>query len=101
MTEKHRTITYWSTMIALTAMVLATYSHSKEMERLVDDTLKKSNRQMQLTVNSYHKQIILKDKKIELLEQHILFQREHHMKEIGECVLFYTTALEEAKNEND
>jgi len=84
-------------MTLLTAMVLATHSHSKDMERLVDDTHKKSNRQMQLTVNSYHKQIILKDKKIELLEQHILFQQEHHIKEIGECVQFYTTALEEAK----
>jgi len=101
MTEKHRTITYWSTMVALTAMILTTYSHSKEVERLVDDTHEKSNRQIQLTVSSYYKQIILKDKKIELLEQHILSQEEHHIKEIGECVHFYTTALEEARNEND
>jgi len=73
------------------------YSYSKEMERIVYHTHEKSNRQIQLTVDHWHKQITLKNKKIKLLENQMIELEEHHKQEIGECVEFYAQALEEAK----
>jgi len=40
----------------------------------------------------------LKNEKIKLLERQMIQMEEHHAKELGDCVEFYTTALEEVRH---
>ena len=53
---------------------------------------------MHITVDHWYQQILLKNEKIKLLERQMIQMEEHHGKELGDCVEFYTIALEEAKN---
>ena len=84
-------------MSIILVMFGALYEQYIDLEETLHRTNRVSSRQAQLTVQSWYGKALIKDKKIELLEHHILFMEEHHMKEIGACVLYYTSILEEAK----
>ena len=73
------------------------YEQYVDLEETLHRTNRVSSRQAQLTTQSWYDKVLTKDRKIELLEQHILFAEEHHIKEVNACVAYYTSALEEAK----
>ena len=85
-------------MVIILVLLGVLYTHYKEMEQTLVDTHKKANRQIQLTVNSWHEQALIKNKKIKLLENQMVNMEEHHKKELEVCVAFYMTALEQARN---
>ena len=74
------------------------YEQYIDLEETLHRTNRVSSRQAQLSTHSWYDRVLTKNRKIELLEQHILFIEEHHMKEIGACVAYYTSVLEEEKN---
>ena len=92
---KNQRLIYWSAVTLLTAMLVYTYHEYKDQEALVDRVLKTSNRQLELAGKS-HKKII---ESMKMRHQaNIIHMEHHHRQEIGECVEFYTRALEEVKN---
>ena len=97
LTEKNQRIFYWTVMSIMLTMFGALYGQYIDLEETLYRTHRVSSRQVQLTTQSWYDKVLTKNRKIELLEQHILFAEEHHIKEIGACVAYYTSALEEAK----
>lgn len=73
------------------------YEQYVDLEETLHRTNRVSSRQAQLTTQSWYDKVLTKDRKIELLEQHILFAEEHHLKEVEACVAYYTSVLEEAR----
>jgi hypothetical protein len=88
---------YWVIMSIILVMFGLMYEQYIDLEDALHRTNKVSSRQAQLTVQSWNDKVQTRNRKIELLEQHILFAEEHHMKEVSACVAYYTEALEEAK----
>jgi hypothetical protein len=95
--EKNQRVFYWVIISIIIGMFAVLYEQYTDLEDTLYRTNRVSSRQAQLTTKSWYDKALAKDRKIELLEQHILFMEEHHMKEIGACVLYYTSVLEEAK----
>jgi len=96
--EKNRRVCYWVAIGLILTMFGAFYSHYVHMEDLLEYTQRKSSRQMHITVDNWYQQILLKNEKIKLLERQMIQMEEHHAKELGDCVEFYTTALEEVRH---
>ena len=88
---------YWVAIGFILTMFGMFYSHYAHMEDLLGHTQEKSSRQMHITVEHWYQLILLKDKKIKLLETQMIQMEEHHTKELGDCVEFYTIALKEQK----
>ena len=97
-TRNKERLFFWGTVTPLVAMLLFTYFEYKDQEALVGRSHKVFNRQIQLSADSYYKQIQTKGRKIKLLENQMIKLEEHHRKEIGECVSFYNETIEELKN---
>ena len=95
--EKNQRVFYWVIMSVILVMFGMLYEQYVDLEETLHRTNKVSSRQAQLSTQSWYDKVLTKNRKIELLEQHILFAEEHHIKEIGACVAYYTSALEEAK----
>jgi len=95
--EKNQRVFYWIIMSIILVMFGMLYEQYVDLEETLYRTHRVSSRQAQLSTKSWYDKVLTKSKKIELLEQHILFAEEHHIKEIGECIEYYTNALEEAK----
>lgn len=98
LTEKNQRVFYWTVIGIVLAMFGMLYTQYVDLEETLHRTHRVSSRQAQLTTKSWYDKVLIKDRKIELLEQHILFAEEHHIKEIGACVAYYTSVLEEVKN---
>ena len=97
LTGKNQRVFYWVIMSVVLGMFGMLYEQYIDLEEELHRTNRVSSRQAQLTVQSWHDKVLTKDRKIELLEQHILFAEEHHLKEVEACVAYYTSVLEEAK----
>ena len=96
--ETNQRVFYWLIMSIILVMFGMLYEQYIDLEETLHRTNKVSSRQAQLSVQSWHDKVLTKNRKIELLEEHILFMEEHHIKEIGACVAYYTSVLEEEKN---
>ena len=88
---------YWITVVAavFTASVLFwLYSQQVDTNK---DAHKIFNKQLQAWGYMHTQSVVRYEEKIKLLERHTVDMEEHHKKEIGEVVKFYTDVLEEAK----
>ena len=72
------------------------YSRYLDLEDVLDDSNRKSNRQLYLVSHSWQSISLRKDEKIKLLEKQMVELEEHHKQEISELIEFYT---EEVKND--
>ena len=90
-------IYYWATVLPLLVVIGVLNSHNKDQEQVIDRLHATSNRQVELMAASYTK--LLNEQSLRFTAE-IVELEEHHKKEIGECVQFYTIALEEAKKDN-
>ena len=87
---------YWLTVLPLAAMIVYTYSEYKDQEAIIDRMHKIGNRQVEVMATSYAELVSLQAMRH---MDEIIKLEEHHKQEIGECVEFYTQALEEAKKQ--
>jgi hypothetical protein len=95
--ENNQRVFYWIIMSVILVMFGMLYEQYIDLEETLHRTNRVSSRQAQLSVQSWYGKVLTKNRKIELLEQHILFAEEHHLKEVEACVAYYTSVLEEAK----
>ena len=95
--EKNQRVFYWAIMSIILVMFGMLYERYIDLEETLHRTDRVSSRQAQLSVQSWYDKVSTRNRKIELLEQHILFAEEHHIKEVSACVAHYTSILEEAK----
>ena len=56
------------------------------MEDLLDYTQQKSNRQLSITVDHWHQQVLMRNEKIKLLERDIVMMQKHHLEEVMEVI---------------
>ena len=97
LTDKNQRVFYWAIIGVVLGMFGVLYGQYIDLEKELHRTSRISSRQAQLSVQSWYDRVLSKDRKIELLERHILFAEEHHIKEVNACVAYYTSALEEAR----
>jgi hypothetical protein len=90
---------YWISMAIMAIFFILLYSQYLDLEQVLDDSHRKFNRQLSVIDRHWLNTSLRKDEKINLLEKQMIELEERHKQEIGECVEFYTTALEEAKND--
>ena len=96
--DKNQRVFYWVIMSIILVMFGMLYEQYIDLEETLHRTNRVSSRQAQLSTHSWYDRVLTKNRKIELLESHILFVEEHHIKEINACVAYYTEALKEAEN---
>ena len=90
-------ILYWGTVLPLLVVIGLLNSHSKDQEQIIESLHTISNTQVELMAASYTN--LLNEQSMRFMAE-IVELEEHHKKEIGECVQFYTIALEEARKDN-
>ena len=76
LTDKNQRVFYWTIIGMVLASYLALYSHYTYLEEVLDHSTEKSNRQLSITVDHWYQQILMRDEKIRLLEQHIVEMEE-------------------------
>ena len=86
LTEKNQRVFYWSVIGLVLGSYLVLYSHYTHMEDLLDYTQQKSNRQLSVTVDHWHKQVLMRNEKIKLLERDIVMMQKHHLEEVMEVI---------------
>mgnify|MGYP000014172058 FL=1 len=87
---------YWLTVLPLLGMLIYLHGEYKDQEAIIDRMHKMGNRQLEVMATSYAELVSLQAMRH---MDEIIKIEEHHKQEIGECVEFYTQALEEAKKQ--
>ena len=87
---------YWGTVVPLAALCLYVHAEYKDQQAIIDRQHDISNRQVEIMAATYTSLLITQSKRH---ADEIVTLETHHKKEIGECVEFYSRALDEAKND--
>jgi len=88
---------YWITVVPLIISAGVLFSLYSQQVDTNKDAQKIFNKQLQAWGYMHTQSVVRYEEKIKLLERHAVNMEEHHKKEIGEVVKFYTDVLEEAK----
>ena len=86
LTDKNQRVFYWGVIGVVLGLMAILYSNYTRLEEVLDYTEQKSQRQLEVTVDHWYQQILLKDEKIKLLEQDIVMMQKHHLQEIMEVI---------------
>ena len=86
LTEKNQRVFYWGVIAVVLGLMAILYSNYAHLEEVLDYTEKKSQRQLEVTVDHWYQQILMRDEKIKLLERDIVMMQEHHLEEIMEVI---------------
>ncbi|MBC8395068.1 MAG: hypothetical protein H8E05_00060 [Bacteroidetes bacterium] len=94
-TRNKQRLFFWGSFTSLVVMVFFLYSEYKDQEGIISRTHEVGNRQIEMMAENYTNLLVAQSAHHADI---INAMREHHKKEITECVAFYSNALEEAKN---
>ena len=86
LTDKNQRVFYWGVIGVVLGLMAILYSNYTHLEEVLDYTEKKSQRQIEVTVDHWYQQILMRDEKIKLLEQDMVMMRKHHLEEIMEVI---------------
>jgi cell fate (sporulation/competence/biofilm development) regulator YmcA (YheA/YmcA/DUF963 family) len=89
---------YWITVVPLIILAGTLFSLYSGQANMNKDMQSVFNKQLHAWGYMHTQSVVKYEEKIKLLERHAVNMEEHHKKEIGEVVKFYTDVLEEAKD---
>ena len=86
LTEKNQRVFYWGVIGVVLGLMAILYSNYSHLEEVLDYTEKKSQRQIEVTVDHWHQQVLMRNEKIKLLERDIVMMQKHHLEEVMEVI---------------